>query len=339
MESTNPTEGPVASTEQRMKAIVQDRYGSPEVLRLADVASPNPSDGEVCVEVRASSLNMYDWHMITGTPYMARTQAGWRKPKNRIPGADVAGVVAAVGANVKGLAPGDPVFGDIGSGAWAERVCIDPLRLAAMPPNVTFEQAAAAPLAGLTALQGLRDVAAVESGQRVLINGASGGVGTFAVQIAKALGAEVTAVCSTSKVDMVQSIGADQVIDYTRHDFVESERGYDVLFDNVGYRPWSETRRVLTPRGINVTITGPKHRWLGPFRLLVYRKVASLFTSQTMTWFTARANQSDLEHLADLLASGGVTPVIEGTYDLEKTPDALRHLGEGHALGKVVITI
>lgn len=324
---------------KKMRAIVQDRYGFPDVLELKEVERPEPEDDQVRIEVRASSLNMYDWHMITGTPYLARAMAGLRVPKNPVPGADAAGIVDAVGSNVTRFAPGDAVFGDIGFGAFAEFGCARERNLASKPDNVTFEQAAATPMAGLTALQGLRDVGRLQSGQRVLINGASGGVGTFAVQIAKSLGAYVTAVCSTTKVDMVRSIGADRVVDYTRDDFVETERDYQLLFDNVGYRPWSETRRVLTPNGINVTITGPKHRWMGPYRRMMFRKVASSFGSQRMTWFTAQMNQPDLEFLAGLVATGEVVPVIENTYPLEKTADALRYLGEGHALGKLVITL
>jgi NADPH:quinone reductase-like Zn-dependent oxidoreductase len=322
-----------------MRAIVQDRYGLPEVLELREVDRPEPNDDQVRIRVQAASLNMYDWHMTTGTPYLARTQAGLRVPKNPIPGADVAGTVDVVGNNVADFTPGDQVFGFIGGGALAEYVCVGEQRLARIPENVTFEQAAASPLAGITALEGLRDVGGLQRGQRALINGASGGVGTFAVQIAKALGASVTAVCSTSKVEMVRSIGADHVIDYTRDDFVETERGYDLLFDNVGYRPWSETRRVLTPEGINVTITGPKHSLMGPFRRLVFRRLASSVGSQRMTWFTAHMRRRDLQDLAGLLGSGEVTPVIENTYPLEKAADALRYLGEGHALGKLVVLL
>ncbi len=339
MGSTNRVGAHTAPTEKKMRAIVQDRYGLPDVLELREVVRPEPGDDQVGIQVRASSLNMYDWHMTTGTPYLARTQAGLRVPKNPIPGADVAGVVETVGKSVTQFGPGDEVFGFIGSGAFAEFVCAREQRLASKPDNVTFEQAAAAPLAGLTALEGLRDVGGLKSGQRVLINGASGGVGTFAVQIAKSLGAYVTAVCSTAKLDMVRSIGADHVIDYTHDDFVETERAYDLLFDNVGNRPWSETRRVLTSEGINVTITGPKHRWLGPVRRLVYRKLASSFGSQSMTWLNAQMRQQDLEFLAGLLESGEVASVIENTYPLEKTGEALRYLGEGHVLGKLVITV
>lgn len=333
---TSPREHP---TPKRMRAIVQDRYGLPDVLELREVTTPIPDDDQVLIRVVAASLNIYDWHMTTGTPYMARAVAGLTKPKNPIPGADVAGVVEAVGENVSQFLAGDEVFGDIGSGALAEYAVADEKRITHKPPGVTFKQAAAVPLAGLTALQGLRDVGGIEAGQKVLINGASGGVGTFAVQIAKSLGAEVTAVCSTTKVDMVRSLGADHVIDYTIEDFVDTERDYDILFDNAGNRPWSETSRVLTPDGINVTTTGPKHRWLGPFRHLLARKLASMFGSKRMTWFTAQMKREDLEFLAGLLESGAVVPVIEETYLLEQAPEALRYLGEGHARGKLAITV
>ena len=321
-----------------MKAIAQDRYGPPDVLELREIVTPEPADDQVLIRVRASSLNMYDWHMMTGTPYMVHAQAGWRTPKALVPGADVAGVVESVGAEVTGFELGDEVFGCVGAGAWAELVCAKERQIAHKPRSVTFEQAAATPLAGVTALQGLRDAGRLRAGQRVLVNGASGGVGTFAVQIAKALGAEVTAVCSTAKVDLVRAIGADHVIDYTRDDYVETERGYHLLFDNVGDRPWSETKRVLGGGGVNVTVTGPKHRWLGPVRELVFRKAASLFDSRRLAWLVSTMKPEDLEYLAGLLASGEVVPVIEATYPLEQTADAVRYLGEGHAAGKLVIT-
>ena len=326
-------------TDRKMKAVVQDSYGLPEVLGLREVATPSPEDDQVLIRVQAASLNIYDWHMITGTPLMARSQAGLRTPKNPIPGGNVAGVVEAVGKDITRFAPGDRVFGFIGNGAFAEYVCARERNLAAIPENVSFEQAAATALAGLTALQGLRDIGGLQAGERVLINGASGGVGTFAVQIAKALGASVTAVCSTTKVDTIRSIGADKVIDYTKGDFVQTERDYDLIFDNVGDRPWSQTRRVLTANGRNVTITGPKHRWFGPFRELVYRKLISSFGSQKLTWFTAATKHQDLDYLAGLLASGDLVPVIEKEYPLHEVADGVGYLGEGHALGKLVITI
>lgn len=323
----------------RMRAIVQDRYGSPDVLELRDVALPAPGEGQVLIRVEAASLNMYDSHMTTGMPFMARTVAGLTKPKRPVPGADVAGTVVAVGGGVTRLVPGDDVFGEIGSGAFAEYAVAKERALVPKPKGITFEQAAAVPMAGLTALQGLRDVGGLAAGQRVIVNGASGGVGTFAVQIAKALGGEVTAVCSTAKVDTARTIGADQVVDYTRDDYTVTQRDYDVLFDNVGNRPWWETSRVLAPGGINVTITGPKHAILGPFRNLLVRKLASRFTPKRFSWFTAQVKPEDLEFLAGLVQRGEVAPVIEATYPLERVPDALRHLNEGHAHGKLVLTM
>lgn len=322
-----------------MKAIVQDRYGPPDVLELREIERPVPGEGQVLIHVEAAALNIYDMHMTTGKPYMARAVAGWRAPKNEVPGADVSGVVEEVGPGVTRFAPGDEVFGDIGAGAFAEYAVTSEHRVTRMPSSLTFDQAAALSLAGLTALQGLRDVGGLRSGERVLVNGASGGVGTFAVQIAKALGAEVTAVCSTSKVDMARSIGADKVVDYTREDYTLSERGYDLLFDNVGNRPWSETSRVLTPAGRNVTVTGPKHALMGPFRALAFRKLMSMLGSRSFTWFTAHATVDDLQYLAELADTGKVKTVIENTYPLEKTPEALRYLSEGHALGKLVISL
>lgn len=322
-----------------MRAIVQDRYGLADVLELQETDRPRPAAGEVCLEVAAASLNMYDWHMMTGFPALARLTAGLRTPKHPIPGADVAGTVVAVGDGVSGLGAGDEVFGFVGHGAFAEYVCAAEARFAPVPGGMTFEEAAASPLAGITALEGLQDVAGLRAGQRVLVNGASGGVGTFAVQIAKALGAEVTAVCSTSKMEMVSRLGADRIIDYTRDDFVSSERGYDVVFDNVGDRPWSQIRRVLAPGGIDVQVTGSKHRLAGPVRELIFRKTLSRVGSRRFTWFTAAMSRRHLEQLAGLLASGDVKPVIEATYPLEKTAEALSHLGEGHAAGKLVITM
>lgn len=328
--------GAVPST---MRAVAQDRYGGPDVLELRTVPTPTPEEGRVLIEVAAASLNVYDWHMVTGTPLMVRALAGVRSPKRPIPGADVAGVVAAVGHGVTRLSVGDAVFGDIGAGAFAEYATANERNLVRKPDNVSFEQAAAVPLAAITALQGLRDVGGLEAGDRVIVNGASGGVGTFAVQIAKALGAQVTAVCSTGKVEMVRSIGADAVIDYTRDDYTASERGYDLLFDNAGTRPWRHTSRVLAPDGINVTITGPKHKVMGPLRNLAARKVASAFSAKRLAWFTASMKTEDLEVLATMLESGAIVPVIERTYSLDEVPDALRYLGDGHAMGKLVVAV
>ncbi len=319
--------------------MVQGRCGGPDVLELREVDRPGPTGNEVCGEVWAASVNMYDWHMTTGYPFLARLEAGLRTTKYPISGGDVAGTVVAVGEDAAQFRPGDEVFGFVGSGAFAEYVCATETRFVAKPPEVSFEEAAATPLAGITALEGLQDVGGLRAGQRVLISGASGGVGTFAVQIVKALGAEITAVCSTVKVDLMASIGADRIIDYTRQDFARTESGYDLLFDNVGDRPWSQTRQVLSPTGILVTVTGPKHRWAGPIRALALRKAQSLFDTRTMTWFTAAMKRAHLEQLAGLLASGTVKPVIEETYPLEKTSEALRSLGEGHSAGKRLITV
>ena len=294
------------------------------------------------VRVVAASVNIYDWHMTTGTPYLARVVAGLTRPKYPIPGADVAGIVEAVGSHVVGVEVGDEVFGDIGRGAFAEFASVNPRAIARKPSGVSFAQAVGQiPLAALTALQGLRDVAGIQSGHRVLVNGASGGVGTFAVQIAKALGAEVTAVCSTGKVDMVRSIGANEVIDYTRDDYTRTERGYDVLFDNVGNRPWRETSRVLRSDGISVSVTGPSTRssgHCGTTSLGSWRRGSA--AKERMTWFTAHVSQDDLETLAGFYReSGAIAPVIERTYPLDQLPVALSYLGEGRTIGKVVIDV
>jgi NADPH:quinone reductase-like Zn-dependent oxidoreductase len=325
------------SIPSTMRAILQDRYGRSDVLQVREVATPILGDDQVLIRAKAASLNIYDHHMTTGTPYLARSVGGWGKPKNPIPGADLAGVVVAVGANVTGLAVGYEVFGEVGYGAFAEYAVADPKRLARIPAGVGFEAAAATPMAGLTALQGLRDHGGLVAGRRVIVNGASGGVGTFAVQIARALGAEVTAVCSTTKLETARSLGAAKVIDYTTSDFTETERGYDLLFDNAGYRPWSETSRVLAEGGINVSVTGPKHALMGPYRNFLVRKLLSTFGSKRFTWFTAAVDKGDLEFLAGLLASGALAPVIERRFPLEGVPEALHYLSQGHAAGKLVI--
>jgi NADPH:quinone reductase-like Zn-dependent oxidoreductase len=320
-----------------MRAICQDRYGSPDVLELRRIAVPTPGVGEVLVEVRAASLNMYDWHVTSGTPRMARMMAGIRRPKNPVPGADLAGVVVAVGPDVTRFQVGDEVLGEVGWGAFAEFAVAVERQLAHKPENVTFEQAAAVPLAGLTALQGLRNHGGVTTGQRVVVNGASGGVGTMAVMIAKALGAEVTAVCSTTKVDMVRSLGADHVIDYTIDDYTESVRDQQVLFDNVGTRRWAQTSRVLAPGGITVMITGPKHGWFGPMREALVRRLAATRGDKRFVNVMASVNADDLGTLAGMLGSGAIVPVIERTYPLSDAAEALRHLGDGHARGKLIL--
>lgn len=322
-----------------MKAMVNDSYGSPDVLGLRDLERPQISDDQVLVRVRASSVNALDWHSLTGTPYLMRLQGGLRRPRRRIQGADVAGTVEAVGSGVTDFEPGDEVFGEVSGGGFAEYVAVAPAGLAPKPAGMTHEEAAAVPVAALTALQGLRDHGELAPGQRVLINGASGGVGTFAVQIAKALGAEVTAVCSSRNVDTARTIGADQVIDYTREDFARSGRTFDLMLDLVGNRSLSDCKRVLNRDGIYVMVSGPKGRWLGPVTRMLVALVAFRFTKQRFRWFVAKANQDDLRFLTQLLESGQVRPVIEHRYSLAGAADALRHQGEGHARGKSVITV
>lgn len=323
-----------------MRAIVGDRYGRPEVLELREVAIPVPDADRVQIRVEASSLNTFDLHMITGTPYMARMVAGFTKPKRPIPGADVAGVVVHVGENVSGFAVGDEVFGDVGFGAFAEYASVNPKAIAAKPSGVSFEQAAAVPLAGLTALQGLRDIGGLRAGQRVIVNGASGGVGTFAVQIAKARGPEVAGVCSTRNVDLVRSIGSDHVIDYTEEDFTRSGRRYDLILDNVGNRTLAQYRRVLAPNGMYLASFGQSHHtWLGPTAKLLRMMVLSRFVSRRMVLLAQHRKKEDIDEIRDLLAAGTAAPVIDRTYPLADTVDALHYLEGGHARGKVVITI
>lgn len=325
-----------------MKAAVYTRYGPPDVVQIADVEKPTPQDNEVLIEVRAASLNPLDWHFMRGTPYVGRIMMGLRKPKNTRLGVDVAGQVQAVGRQVTQFKPGDAVFG-AARGACAEYACAAESKLAMKPTNVTFEQAASVPIAGLTALQGLRDKGQVQPRQKVLINGASGGVGTFAVQIAKWLGADVTGVCSTRNVDMVRSLGADPVIDYTQEDFTRSGQRYDVILDNVGNHSLSECRRVLNPKGEYVMVGGGginDQGLMGPgLARAITAPVFSWFVSQDMLFFMANLNPKDLTTLCELIASGKVTPVIDRRYGLSEVTEAIRYLEEGHARGKVVITL
>ena len=324
-------------TEKTMKAIVQETYGSPDVLELRDVEKPTPNDDQVLVRVRASSVNPADWHHVTGTPYLVRMGSGLRRPKQAVPGTDMAGEVEAVGRNVTRFRPGDEVFG-MRSGAYAEYVAVRADRIVRKPANVTFEEAASVPIAALTALQGLRDRGHLRAGHQVLVIGASGGVGTFAVQIAKALGAEVTGVCRTGNVDMVRALGADHVVDYTREDFVHSGRKYDVILDNVGNRSIADRRRVLKPTGTLVVVGGPKkNRWIGPMGGVVLLSLRSRLGGPKMTFMLAKNDVDDLDTLRDLLDSKQVTPVVERTYPLREVPEALRYLGQGHAQGKIVI--
>jgi len=323
-----------------MKAIVIDRYGTPDVLRLEEVATPVPGDGEVLVRVRASSVNPYDWHFLTGRPKLFRPAFGLLKPKYRILGADLAGQVEAVGPGVTHFVSGDEVYGQAAAGTYAEYATIAETELAPKPSNLTFEQAAAVPLAGFTALQAIRDQGKVQPGQKVLINGASGGVGTLAVQIAKSYGAEVTGVCSTTNVDMVRSIGADHVIDYTHDDFTSDSRRYDLLLDNVGNRSLAECRRVLEPKGLYLASYGrPENTWLGPVWLLARMALLSPFVGQKLTTFTAQPRAEDLHTLKGLIEAGSLRPVIDRTYPLPKVPDAFRYIEQWHARGKVVITM
>jgi NADPH:quinone reductase-like Zn-dependent oxidoreductase len=332
-----------------MKAILYHEYGSPDVLELKDIDKPVVEDNEVLVRVHAASVNRLDWHLMRGSPYIARLQAGLRKPKDSVLGADVAGQVEAVGKHVTKFQPGDEVFGSLfghGFGAFAEYVSVSDDLLELKPANLSFDQAAAVPVAALTALQGLRDHGRIEPGHKVLIIGASGGVGTFAVQIAKSFGAEVTGVCSTRNLDMVRSIGADHVIDYTQEDFTQGGQRYDLIFELAGSRSPSDIRRVLTSKGTLVLIGHgeSKGRWIGPFGRMIRALVLSRFVSQRMASYTAKPNYSsgpnkgDLATLKELIEAGKITPVIDRTYSLSETPEAIRYLEEGHARGKVVIT-
>jgi NADPH:quinone reductase-like Zn-dependent oxidoreductase len=321
-----------------MQAIVQDRFGKPDVLELREVDQPDVGDDEVLVRVHAASVNPADWYAMAGFPYVARPQMGLRTPRARL-GLDVAGEVVAVGERVTRCKAGDEVFG-AGSGTLAEYAAVPEDALVAKPANLSFEQAAAVPVAGLTALQGLRDKGGIRPGQRVLINGASGGVGTFAVQVAKAFGADVTGVCSPRNVELVASLGADQVIDYTRQDFTRTGRRYDLLLDVAGSRPWSACRRVLDPGATLVLVGAPKgSRLLGPLDHILGVRLASLRASQTVGFFISTARTADLAALGELLAAGTVTPVVERSYALRDAAEALRYLGQGHAKGKLVVTV
>ncbi|HSK46681.1 MAG TPA: NAD(P)-dependent alcohol dehydrogenase [Coriobacteriia bacterium] len=316
-----------------MKAIVQNAYGSPDVLALEEIDRPAAGDEDVLVRVHCAALHAGDYFVLTGKPYLARLSVGWPRPKDYIPGFDLAGTVEAVGGRVTRLKPGDEVFAGCGR-ACAEYACAAENQFALKPRNLTFEQAAAVPTSGLAALQGLRDAGNVRPGQKVLINGASGGVGTFAVQIAKALGAEVTGVCSSRNVTMVRSIGADLVIDYTQEDFTKSGRRYDLILDNVGNRTFSEYKRVLTPDGIILPNTG--NAGIG---YVIKAALRSTFARQQGRPFLSTPNLDDLIVLKEFIESGKLTPVIDRTYQLTETPEALEYLGTGHAQGKVVITV
>jgi NADPH:quinone reductase-like Zn-dependent oxidoreductase len=323
-----------------MEAIVRDEYGSTDVLELRDIDKPEIEDEEVLVRVHAAGVGRDVWHVMTGLPYPIRLAGyGLRAPKNPVIGSDVAGVVEVVGKNVSRFQPGDEVFG-IGKGSYAEYARAPEDKLAPKPANLTFEQAAVVAISGLTALQGLRDHGKARPGQEVLVIGASGGVGTFAVQIAKALGAHVTGVCSTVKVDTVRSIGADRVIDYTRDDFAEGGQRYDLILDIGGNSPLSRLRRALTPEGTLVIAGGEGGgRWLGGTDRQLRAMMVCPFVGQKLGTFISKENHEDLIILTELVESGKVTPVIDRTYPLSEVPEAIRYLEEGHAQGKVVITV
>ncbi|HVO81180.1 MAG TPA: NAD(P)-dependent alcohol dehydrogenase [Terriglobales bacterium] len=324
-----------------MKAIVCHTFGSPDVLQYEEVEKPTPGDDEVLIKVRAASVNPLDWHLMRGTPYLGRLMFGLRKPRVTRPGVDVAGLVEAVGRNVTQFKPGDEVFGSC-RGAFAEYACTPSSKLVMKPGNVTFEQAASVPVAAYTALQGLRDKGKIRPGQKILINGAGGGVGTFAVQIAKWLGADVTGVCSTRNVEMVRSLGADRVIDYTREDFTQSGQRYDVIFDLVGNHSLSACRHILSPKGIYLgagVLGAMSGKWIGPLPRLLKTVVLSWFVSQKLVPFMARSSKEDLTIMRGLMESGKITPVIDKRYRLSETPEAIRYLAEEHARGKVVITV
>ena len=323
-----------------MKTVVYEKYGPPDVLELKEVGKPAvKKDDEVLVKVHAASVNPADWHMMRGQPFLARLSAGLFKPKRKILGIDIAGRIEAVGKDVTDLKPGDEVFGDCGwGGGFAEYACVSAKKLVLKPANITFEEAAAVPVVAITALQGLRDNGQVQAGQEVLINGASGGVGTFAVQIAKYFGADVTGVCSTRNLEMVKSLGADYVIDYTKEDFTQSEQGYDLIIDNVANRSVSDLKCALSPNG-NCVIVGFssmsllfQHMLLGP---LVSRNKGK----RVGVMGEAKMNKNDISFIKELLEAGKVVPVIDRCYTLSEVPEAIRYLEKGHARGKVVITL
>jgi len=325
-----------------VKAIVQDGYGSADVLQLRDIGRPSVGDGDVLVQVRAAGVDPGVWHLMTGEPYLVRAMGfGLRKPKVAVRGRDVAGVVEAVGGRVTRFRPGDEVYGTCESGSFAEYAAAPEARLAAKPGNVSFEQAATVPISGVTALQAVRDCGRLQPGEQVMVIGAAGGVGSFAVQIAKAFGARVTGVCSTSKADLVRSLGADDVIDYTNDEIDRNGARYDVVIDTAGNRPLSLLRRALTPHG-RLVVVGGEHgggRVLGGFDRQLRAPLVSMFVGQRLLGLIAKERAEDLETLTQLIESGSLTPVIDRTYALADAPDAIRHLAEGHGAGKAVVIV
>jgi NADPH:quinone reductase-like Zn-dependent oxidoreductase len=324
-----------------MKAIVQDRYGSADVLEFRDIEEPVVGENEVLVRVHAAGCGPDVWHLMTGMPYMARPMIGLRRPKLAVRGWDVAGTVEAVGANVTDLRPGDEVMGTAEGGSFAELVIARPDKLVPKPANLTFEQAGAMPISGTTALRAVRDEGKVQPGQNVLVIGAAGGVGSLAVQIAKTFGANVTGVSSTSKVDLVRSIGADDLIDYTREDFTDGTRRWDVIIDTGGRRPLSQLRRALTPKGTLVIVGGDGGgRWTGGFfRGVLRAPLVSLFVGQRLLGLATKVRREDLLTLKKMIEAGTLRPVIDRTYPLIEAADAIRYLEEGHSRGKIVVTI
>lgn len=322
-----------------MRAVIQDRYGPPSVLELREVAVPQPSRGDVLVKVGAASVHPGDYFVMTGEPYMVRLAFGLRRPRHGIPGRDLAGVVVAVGNDVTEFRPGDVVFGWSPAGTLAEYACVPGHHLVTVPSNLSVVEAATVPTSGLTALQAMRKIANVQPGQTVLITGASGGVGSFAVQIAKTFGAEVTGVCSTRNVDLVRSLGADHVVDYTQTDFTSTKKIYDVILDNVEAQPLAAVRRALAPTGTLIPNSGRGGRWLGPLGRIAKARTLSGFSRQHLKPFMSVEKHADLLTLSELLAAGLITPVIDRTYPLEDATSALGYIAEGHAQGKVVVTV
>ena len=332
MTAQAPTQKPT------MKAIVYRRYGSPDVLNLADVPKPVVKDGDVLVRVHSAAVNPLDWHLLRGQPYIVRPTSGWLKPKRNIPGIDVAGVVEAVGRDVTQLKPGDEVFGEK-SRACAEYVCGPEELFVLKPTNVTLAQAATIPVGAVTALQALREHGNLQPGQKVLINGASGGVGTFAVQLAKSFGAEVTGVCSTPNMDLVRSLGADHVIDYTRENFTRKGERYDLIIDNVGNHSLLALRRGLAPSGLVVMVGMAKGHWIAPIVRMLGASLLTRFGSQKIGFMLTDVKREDLLFLKELIEAGQVNPVIDRRYPLSEVPDAIRYLETMRARGKVVITV
>jgi len=319
-----------------MKAIVHTKYGPPDVMYLADVEKPVPNDDQVLIKVHAASVNALDWHLLTADIFLVRLEMGLLKPKRRIRGADIAGRVEAVGKNITQFKPGDEVFGDTGHGSFAEYALARERDLVLKPANLSFEQAAAVPVAAVTALQGLRDHGQIQAGQEVLINGAAGGVGTFAVQIAKAFGAEVTAVCSARNIEQAHSLGADHVIDYAKEDFTKSGRQYDLILAINGYHPLAAYKRSLKPKGAYVMAGGTVRQL---FEAVLFAKWMSEKEGRRMTNFLAQIKQEDLQMLKEMCETGKIIPLVEKVYPLEETPEAVRYLGSGHARAKIVIRV